>query len=121
MRQILSIKDGVKINLLEPELSSQLYRLAHLWCAIFPLDRDGLTVTSGYEGHPSDGVHRPDSLHYKRRAIDLRTRDVDAARVKEYFCPMAAKLLGSDFDVVLESNHVHIEYDPKGEPHGNPA
>lgn len=113
MRQLLSTKDGVKINLLDPMLSKELYPLAHCWVACFPLDGDGMTITSGYEGAPTDGVHKPDSLHYKRRAIDIRVKDVDVDRARTTYVTLAKVLLGPDFDVVWEGNHIHIEYDPK--------
>lgn len=115
-RQLLSLKDGVKINLLDPALNTKIFPLAHLWQAFFPLDTDGMTVTSGYEGHPGDGVHMVDSLHYARRAVDLRIRDVDVAVIHNGFCPAARLLLGPDFDVVQERDHIHIEYDPKNRP-----
>lgn len=113
MKQLLSLKDGVKINLLDPSLNEKIFRLAHLWAAFFPLDEDGMTITSGYEGQPGDGVHQVDSLHYVRRAIDIRVRDVSSDDVFNKFIPAARLMLGKDYDVVWEKNHVHIEFDPK--------
>ena len=55
-----------------------------------------------------DGKHMEGSLHYKGQAIDLRTKHVLEAltkKIKEY--------VGSDYDVVLESEHIHLEWDPK--------
>jgi hypothetical protein len=67
----------------------------------------GLSVvlTSG-----RDGVHKPDSLHPKGRAVDFRRyagADMDA------ICHMIASRLGPDFQVILEPDHVHIEFDPR--------
>lgn len=112
MKSLLSVKRGVKLNHLDPPMGGKVYPLAHLWEAYFPLDADGMTVTSGHEGAPGDGVHRKDSLHYKGRAIDLRVRDVRVEDVKARFVPAARLLLGPDFDVIFEGDHVHIEYDP---------
>lgn len=60
-----------------------------------------------------DGTHSEKSLHYKARAIDFRrfglTMD-EMLKVQQH----TQKLLGPDFDVVLETDHFHIEYDPKG-------
>lgn len=60
----------------------------------------------------ADGTHKQNSLHYVGKAFDLRTRDLlqghaEAAREK------LAAALGDQFDVVLESDHIHVEFDPK--------
>jgi hypothetical protein len=64
-------------------------------------------VTSGIEGS-----HSRASLHYAGAAIDLRVRDVNGNDLPR----LAAKLkqrLGDDFDVLLESDHIHVEWQPK--------
>ena len=58
-----------------------------------------------------DGVHSENSLHYEARAWDFRTTDVKdipnlVARLKKALDPMY-------YDVVAETDHIHIEYDPK--------
>ena len=62
-----------------------------------------------------DGKHSPKSLHYSGRAIDLRTRQLGNMQQLEVTARLR-KVLGPDFDVVLESDHLHIEFDPKTEP-----
>lgn len=66
-------------------------------------------VTSGREGK-----HMRLSLHWKGKAIDVRTWGltdsegyIAAADIK--------KLIGTAFDVIYEEDpdHMHIEYDPK--------
>lgn len=75
----------------------------------------GVTVTSGNEGEPGDGIHSYGSLHYPAntpdgtgRAVDLRIWDVDAEeavrKLREY--------LPNHFDIVLEEHHIHVEYQP---------
>jgi hypothetical protein len=59
-----------------------------------------------------DGQHSRGSLHYKGLAVDLRRRHLSEEHVKEIFEEMKESL-GSRYDVVLESSHYHIEYDPK--------
>ena len=57
-----------------------------------------------------DGKHSKNSLHYSGYAIDLRTLDMLGRQhdvVKEL-----KRVLGSDYDVVLEHDHIHLEYDP---------
>lgn len=59
-----------------------------------------------------DGVHRPMSKHYSGEAIDLRIwffRDEE----KDLVAYELQQRLGEDYDVVLESDHIHVEYDPK--------
>ena len=66
---------------------------------------EGVTITSVL-----DGVHRQDSKHYIGEGIDLRTytlgdfERLDVARAM-------AETLGSDYDVILEADHLHVEYD----------
>ena len=65
------------------------------------------TITSG-----SDGVHGPNSLHYQGKALDFRTRTLTASQKQAVFLSLTAAL-GTQFDVVLEDTHIHIEFDPK--------
>jgi len=71
----------------------------------------GVTLTSG-----TDGKHSARSLHYAEnspnglaRAIDLRTWNVDPHAAAEKL----RKRLNSHFDVVVESTHIHLEYQIK--------
>lgn len=58
-----------------------------------------------------DGKHMPDSLHYKGMAVDLRTRELFNTTPQNIVNLLKARL-GYKYDVVLESDHIHIEYDP---------
>ena len=62
-----------------------------------------LVITSG-----KHGIHGKGSLHYEGKAVDLRTWNVIASLVSRL---QAA--LGPNFDVVLEKDHIHVEYQPK--------
>lgn len=62
-------------------------------------------ITSTFEGG-----HSPSSLHYCNDAYDVRLPGSRIDRIIERI----RKELGADFDVVLEKDHFHIEYDPKG-------
>ena len=73
-----------------------------------------VVVTSG-----NDGTHLATSLHYKNLALDFRTgHNWEAPLMSEdearELCEELKARLGMGFDVVLEKDHVHCEYDPKG-------
>lgn len=59
-----------------------------------------------------DGKHMPTSLHYKGLAFDARSRELSPAFQTQAAEEMR-KRLGPDYDVVLEKDHFHIEYDKK--------
>lgn len=58
----------------------------------------------------TSGKHMPGSRHYSGNAVDIRTRGwAEPQAVAEAI----AVVLGDDFDVILEADHLHIEHDPK--------
>lgn len=57
-----------------------------------------------------DGKHSELSLHYVGKAIDLRTRDIEKA-TQLAITVQIRQALGNAYDVVLEEDHLHIEYD----------
>lgn len=59
-----------------------------------------------------DSVHSNTSLHYAGNAIDLRTRDLPP-HSKQTVRDEIKDRLTVDYDVVLESDHIHIEYQPR--------
>lgn len=62
-----------------------------------------------------DGKHLPRSKHYEGHAIDVRTRDMAPERIRP--CVQELQIaLGSQYDVVLEGDHIHVEFDPKQQP-----
>ena len=64
-----------------------------------------MTITSA-----NDGKHMKNSLHYSGKAIDIRSRDMANPTLVAYYLNI---WLGSDFDVIFEGDHIHIEYDNK--------
>ncbi len=60
----------------------------------------------------NDSKHGTNSIHYKGNAVDLRTHYFDNQERLEVYREIKSRLI-VDFDVVLENNHIHIEYDPK--------
>lgn len=59
-----------------------------------------------------DGVHGRQSLHYQGGAVDFRTRHLSENEklVVDAECRAA---LSAEFDVVMEHNHLHVEWQPK--------
>lgn len=79
-----NVKDGAKLDNVHKDVMIALIdTITPYWRAYFPEDKDGLTVTSGCEGQPGDGVHGNNSKHYPANcasthgeAIDIRLNDV---------------------------------------------
>jgi hypothetical protein len=59
-----------------------------------------------------DGKHMTGSYHFAGAAIDVRTRDLQPADVQKIIARIKS-CLGDDFDVLLEADHIHIEFQPK--------
>jgi len=80
-------------------------------CDVISLIEAGPVITSA-----SDSTHKKESLHYGLKG-DSRCRAVDL-RIKNLTNPQETakelkRRLGPDFDIVLEADHIHLEYDPK--------
>jgi len=94
------IKAGVDIS----RLNREIRRALTICGNIGRVYMEDLVVTSTY-----DGNHSPGSLHYSNDAFDIRRPKI---HWDEYTLELG-HVLSEDYDVVLESDHIHIEYDPK--------
>lgn len=98
------IKPGVDLRGLAPQM-------AVAYCIAQDVYREKVgmscVITSG-----SDGKHGPNSLHYSGKALDLRTNSLRPEQVHPVFVALKTAL-GGQFDVVLEEDHIHVEFDPK--------
>lgn len=94
------IKAGVDISRLNRPVRRQLPVIAEALALI--ADQE-LIITETYGGNHGEG-----SLHYCNDAVDIRRPIKPDAVIKAL-----KRALGKDFDVILEHNHIHIEYDPK--------
>lgn len=66
---------------------------------------------------PAPG-RKPESLHNKGLAFDLRTSHIERQSEREALRASMAAALGRDWDVILHAvgtgaEHIHVEYDPK--------
>jgi len=69
-----------------------------------------------------DGKHGQGSIHGSGSAFDVRIKNLDGnsgdiskmdVEIASHIVADLKHVLGPQFDVVLESDHIHIEYDPK--------
>lgn len=98
----LKLKDEtVNINGLTLPMIEAIAGAMRVWDAA---GMQTLVITSA-----CDGDHMPGSKHYNGDALDLRSRTLtDAFAVRD----MLQDELGDDYDVILESDHIHVEWDP---------
>lgn len=102
----LKLKDGVKVNgaHFDPEVTDII---AALLKTAPPLEDDTVWITSA-----ADGKHMPGSKHYIDRALDVRTRNIIGGHaVARQWVEVLSKELGPNYDIILESDHLHIEHD----------
>jgi hypothetical protein len=64
-----------------------------------------VVITSG-----TDGTHKRGSKHYSGDALDFRTSNLTLEQRKALIAGLMARL-GDDYDIILERDHLHVEYD----------
>lgn len=100
--KILTVKNkltGIKPEIvLAASIMDQVYSQYHIQDCV---------ITSAL-----DGVHKKGSKHYTGDALDFRTRHMPK-NIAILIVGVVQQRLGNDYDVILESNHIHCEYDPK--------
>lgn len=101
---MIIIKDNtVNITGLSPQMTVLLITMNSL----FEHNGVNCVITSA-----NDAVHSNTSLHYNGCALDFRIKHIELMTAKE-IVRKANDALGQDFDIILESNHIHAEYQPK--------
>jgi hypothetical protein len=105
----MNLKQGVDVRGVQPEILLGL-EICHY---IFTKHGVPLTITA-----VTDGKHMSGSLHYKGQAVDIRLpsrysqeQEIDLSILVE-----CREALGDNFDIVLESDHLHLEFDHKVAP-----
>ena len=111
----LSLKDGtVKIAGVQPETVFAIFVVKEIYDRMVPPDYIGsfpFVLTS-----VKDAKHMKGSKHYDGQAFDLRTwvfKEHSRLVNIDAFAEACRSSLGRDFDVVIEKDHIHIEFDPK--------
>lgn len=107
-RRVLGLTAAVKPGVELPDLADpNVARIVDVASAVFA--RHGLeaVITSGLEGE-----HKIGSLHPRGKAIDWRRWQADAIGVTTAIVAAMRQELGPRYDVLLESTHIHTEFDP---------
>ena len=99
----MQLKTNVRLADLKPQcvlaiiVANDVYKL---------FDKE-LVVTS-----IDDSVHHAGSLHPSGFAFDLRSSYFTSQQIQFVLAALKASLT-TDFDIIFETDHFHIEYDPK--------
>ena len=102
---LIKIKHGVLIGNIRPQMALALPIIASVYDFHAATE---LVVTSA-----QDGNHMKGSKHYSGEAMDLRIWQFQTEAKQRQVVEMLKDCLGENYDVVLESTHIHVEYDPK--------
>ena len=99
---MLLLKKGVKIQGVTAEMVLGIM-------IIYPIisEYGNCVITSC-----KDGQHCRGSRHYRGDAVDIRTWYIPKNK-EQYVLKELRKALGPDYDVVLHTTHIHVEFDPK--------
>lgn len=101
-------KPGVKIEGLKPVMFPLIVYASNIHFRLFNSKK--MVVTS-----VTDGKHMKGSKHYQGLAFDVRINDKSKDEIHLFYNALATdiNLMRNGCDVVLEKDHIHIEYDPK--------
>ena len=101
----MRIKQRVDLRGLQPQMVLALIAADR----VFACATHEMTVTSC-----TDGKHGPRSLHPSGNAVDIRTVRAGIDKGEATFLAHKIRaVLNDQFDVVVEKDHLHIEFDPK--------
>jgi len=106
MNTLLKLKKGVNPSQIKPELNLAVTVALSIWSR---QSEPVLIITS-----ITDSQHGNASLHYIGYAIDIRIRELHS-NPKDLSDALRDSLV-SDYDVILEKDHIHLEYQPKWKP-----
>jgi hypothetical protein len=102
MVKIKKEKNGAEIAGITPE--ALLIIIVADGC--FRLSGEDCIVTS-----VTDGKHSSGSRHYSGNAVDFRLPSYATSALA--IVNRMRSCFDEDYDVVIESDHIHVEYDPK--------
>jgi hypothetical protein len=106
---MLILKSGVRLEGLAPEMSVALIAAERVYA------EKGLDCVITSAVRPGE----KNLLHAKGRAVDIRISNIATRAATIELHKRLRAALTTQFDVVLERDHIHIEFDPK--PSNDPA
>jgi hypothetical protein len=95
------LKKGISLSKLQTCMAPALITCQEM----FDRTTIDLVITSG-----NDGNHMEGSKHYEGLAFDIRSRELSAIQ-KTTFIEFLRNRHDNCYDIILESDHIHIEYD----------
>lgn len=105
LRKTVLLKNGVNLH-----VSDEIFFALGVADSVYKRIADRqVVVTSARDGHQN----KPNSLHNIGQAVDLRIRDLTNDQVQRIGATLHNSLFPQGFDVVVENDHIHVEYDPK--------
>jgi len=107
---MLILKSGVRLEGLRPEMAVALLAAERVY-AEQKLD---CVVTSCIRPAVAKKSFHPDG-----RAVDIRISNIPKRALTSEIHKRLRAALATQFDVVLERDHIHVEFDPK--PSSDPA
>jgi hypothetical protein len=97
----MKLKEGVNLE----NVSWRMFHAAVIAEAVYDKFGAELVITSA-----NDGKHGDKTLHHKGFALDLRTWNLNGREMRA--AHELQEALGDGYDVVLEKDHIHLEWDP---------
>lgn len=101
---MISIKAGVILTGIKPEIVLAAHIVDQVYSQYGIQD---CVITSGLEGK-----HKLHSKHYLGEALDFRTNNMPG-NIAIKITDVAQQRLGSNYDIIFETDHIHCEFDPK--------
>ncbi len=107
----LYLKNNVHIN--GAHMYSEMVRIVEVARETAPMLEDGIVWIISAD----DSEHMEGSLHFENRAYDIRTKNIigDVKKEARLWAERMQVALGDDYDVLLESDHLHVEFQPEEE------
>lgn len=98
----IDVKDSVKFK----RITREVLQILKFALSVWSIYDKTPTITSAHDSHDN----RPKSLHNKDLALDFRIRDLTKTEIRNIIKDLRS-FLSDKYDIVLESDHIHIEWD----------